>query len=99
MGAAAGMPKVYYDVYNNIRANFEKTSKINGKVYSKWEGSADQRAHEIAKSIVDKRNRANKDLLDELNYYYKKVKEIELKKSFEHPDYKHVHGEGYDPER
>lgn len=96
MGAASGMPKVYYDVYNNIKANFEKTGRINGKAYSKWEGLADQRAHAIAKSIANKRSRTNKDLLDELDYYYKKAKEVELKKSFEHPDYKHVHSNEYD---
>ena len=98
MGAAAGMSKVYYDVYNNIKANFEKTGRINGKAYSRWEGLADQRAHVIAKSYVkgrvDKKNRSNQDLLADLDKYYKKTREME---TFNHPDYKHIHGNGYDP--
>ena len=98
MGAASGMPKAYYEIYNNIKTKFEKTGKVAGKRYMRWEGPADQRAHMIAKSYVDgrtdKKNRTNQELLADLDRYYKKTRELE---TFNHPDYKHVHGNGYDP--
>ena len=96
MPASSGQPKFYYDIYNNIKAKFEKTGYIGKKKYDRWDGLADQRAHQIALSYVNKRNtRTNKDLIDDLDHYYKKSREIELKKSFEHPDYKHVHSKEY----
>lgn len=95
MPAASGMPKVYYDVYNNIKAKFERNGGYIGKTkYLRWQGAADQRAHQIAKSYVDKRQ-SNKTLADKLDYYYQKSKEIEMNKSFNHPDYKHVHSKEY----
>lgn len=99
MPAAPGMPKAYYDIYNNIKAKFEETGKIAGKRYMKWAGPADQRAHVIAKSYVDRRSnkkaRTNQELLADLEAYYKKAREIE---TFNHPDYRHIHGNGFNPD-
>lgn len=99
MPAQSGQPKAYYNIYNNIKNQWERTGKINNKKYDRWEGLADQRAHMIALSYIknryNKKARTNQELLDELEYFHKKNKELELKKSFEHPDYKHVHNKEY----
>ena len=92
MPAASGMPSAYYDIYNNIKAKFEKTGFVGKQKYDRWAGPADQKAHMIAKNYVDKRKRTNKELIDDLKYYYQKTLERE---SFNHPDYKHIHSKEY----
>lgn len=101
MSAASGMPKAYYDIYNNLKAKFEKTGKVAGRLYTKWDGPADQRAHMIALNYINKRGiskKNNQELIQSLGDYYKKTRELELERSFNHPDYKHIHGNDYDPE-
>ena len=68
MGAASGMPKAYYEIYNNIKTKFEKTGKVAGKRYMRWEGPADQRAHMIAKSYVDGMKRIGLGKADSIQY-------------------------------
>lgn len=93
----AGMPKAYYEIMKNLKAKFEKTGKVGRKKYSIWDaghssGDAVHHAHNIAMRIIKDRTHKNKELLDDLEYYLKKSRDVE---SFNHPDYKHVH-ENYD---
>lgn len=100
MPAARNMSSPYYEIYNNVRAKFERTGYIGKTRYNKWEGLADQRAHMIAKSYMDIRNKKKQEADNgALNYVYEYL-EIENKKNwFNNEDYKHVHGYDYDPHK
>ena len=95
MPPAKNMPSKYYTIYNNLRNKFDKTGYVGRQKYIKWEGEADRKAHQIALSYIKS---SNKKLIDDLDYFYKKTRDIEMNKSFNHPDYIHVHGKEYDPD-
>lgn len=99
---------VYLAILDNMKATWEKTGKVGGVSYKYWDkyqqGCGINKAHIIANEIIKRKHpeyftptnkKSNKDLIDDLDYFYKKAREIELKKSFEHPDYKHVHSKEY----
>lgn len=102
------LEKIFLTILDNIRAQYEKTGKINGSKYDRWE-HAKPKAWQVANAIMRKRHpeyfkrtkssymsRENKDILAALDDYHRKTR---LYNSFNHPDYKHMHGFGYDPDK
>lgn len=96
----AGMSDRYYEIMKNLKAEFDKTGMVKGKKYQYWDkhssGDAIHRAHQIAISIDKSRRKTNKELLDQLDDFYKRTKKENM---FNHPDYKHIHGNEYDPNK
>lgn len=100
----AGMSEAYYEIMKNLKAEWERTGKVRGKKYQYWDkhssGDAIHHAHQIAKSIEKSRytskQRSNQDLQAELAAFYDKTRKENM---FNHPDYKHVHGNEYDPNK
>lgn len=99
---------IYLAILDNMKATWEKTGRVSGGYYKYWDkystGCGINKAHIIANEIIKQKypqyftspTRSNKDLIGALDKYYKKSREIEMNKDFEHPHYKHIHSKTYD---